>query len=385
MSAGGHIILVDCASAREWFKKTTVQDRIVIPLPGPTAGYDAFNIAQPSTENAVLQLLKHRDSLDSCRFNLDNLLPLCEYNEKQVGNTCTSCSYGKQCVNGVEEICEPGYECKNGEATQCAGTTVPAHDDSSCIECPAGNVCDLGLTSNCFNEKPDSTKKLCVPCGSGKRCVNGVEEICPDGLICAGGMSTSCGLYKMCSNGVQSDCLLNSMCVDGKSELCTKGFQCIGNTGEPTACPLNQMCLNGKNETCTEGFQCIGNKGNTTVCPGDYCLNGKNTTCPSNSVCIGGFEKGKCSIDGFNVIDGVLTRKTGSEYEYFQHCTALDLAGQGIDSIGDDCFHNMSKLEYLDLQNNNITSLAPGALDGAPLLELGDNLLLDAQTKCTGT
>eukprot|EP00122_Pirum_gemmata_P021722 Pgem_evm2s20220 len=70
---------------------------------------------------------------------------------------------------------------------------------------------------------------------------------------------------------------------------------------------------------------------------------------------------------------------------YVTKCEELDLSSQSISSIAENCFSGMASLVFLDLRDNNITSVAPDTFDDSPLLDFGaGNLLLDSETKCTG-
>eukprot|EP00122_Pirum_gemmata_P020642 Pgem_evm1s19288 len=62
----------------------------------------------------------------------------------------------------------------------------------------------------------------------------------------------------------------------------------------------------------------------------------------------------QCSMFAFNVVNGHLTRKNGTMYDYVTSCQKLDLSNYNLTSLNPNAFEGLSNLELLDLTKNQI-------------------------------
>lgn len=243
---------------------------------------------------------------------------VCDNSKTCDGTTESNCTKGKFCPYGAGS----GISCPQGfysiETTQ-AGTQF------ECIECSAGNACNVDTDSDTKN-----------PCTSGAYCPFGTTSpalfYCPWGKLNASTSQdsisdcTACGVGTECPFGTS----VNNICMPGYYNTNPLGF-CYASSASvhsPTGklsdfssftckagyyCPLGTtspnyyICPSGNYGTATD----LAGVGECTTCESTYYCTGGNSsnklTCSAGHICPDGTEYGaqfKCWSGRYNTLTG---------------------------------------------------------------------------------
>ena len=288
-----------------------------VPRTNCPAGYyckqgTSINAINPSNDTTLVlpfRILQTNTTNTTTPVNGYYLCPLgyqCPTGTGEFGNTQTlspsACSINKYGnVPGLAQCldCSPGYECSNftkntiqyvcpsgtyrspndNQCQKCPKGTYQnitgAPENSSCIICPVGYICDKDGMSTFINT-PCDPKYQCTPGTS----VYLSQNLCPDGYYCSKELGTQkCPLGKFCASGTSlNDSVLVRKSICDKVKFCNYNFTSFFNN------------LTNSELSFLQKYNSNFPQNKTLLNPqdiNDYCLIpiDKVTICPINSFC----------------------------------------------------------------------------------------------------